>query len=179
MPMHQMMLIATTKCIQELKDGLQIQDCYTGGGQKNMMHNTDIVIFNKTIGADRREVFLPTIINDVCWYGSRSLDGSGAASGKYAVRIPYRSEVEGRKTYVSEVEYARTTLEEKKHLWTLQKNCYVMAFKKSILRGRKELDPVEVLEIGKVIDDFFVVTEYADNTIRGTERTKHWRVGGS
>ena len=144
-----------------------------------MMHNTDIVIFNKTIGADRREVFLPTIIHDVCWYGSRSLDGSGSASGKYAVRIPYRSEVEGRKTYVSEVEYARTTLEEKKHLWTLQKNCYVMAFKKSILRGRKELDPVEVLEIGKVIDDFFVVTEYADNTIRGTERTKHWRVGGS
>ena len=50
---------------------------------------------------------------------------------------------------------------------------------KKTIEGRKELDPVEVLEIGKVIDDFFVVTEYADNTIRGTERTKHWRVGGS
>lgn len=28
-------------------------------------------------------------------------------------------------------------------------------------------------------EDFVTVTEYADNTIRGTDRTKHWRIGGA
>ena len=80
--------------------------------------------------------------------------------------------------YVPEHEYSRLSSEEKKRSWTLQKNSYVMVFREGIIRDRKEFSPEEVLDFGKKYDDFFIVTEYADNTIRGTDFTKHWRVGG-
>ncbi len=143
-----------------------------------MMCNADIIIFNKAVGADRREIFLPTVIRNVCWYGSNALDGSGAATASYKVRIPYQAEVDGRKRYVPEREYARVGGAEKKKLWTLQKNSYAMVFQKGVIGTRNEFDPGEVLDLSKRFDDFFTVTEYADNTIRGTDFTKHWRVGG-
>lgn len=157
---------------------MRILDCYIGGGQKNMIPNADIIIFNKAIGADRREMFLPTVIYNACWYASSSLDNNGSTSGNFKVRIPYRSAIDGRKHYVPEHEYSRLSSEEKKRSWTLQKNSYVMVFREGVIRDRKEFSLEEVLDFGKKYDDFFVVTEYADNTIRGTDFTKHWRVGG-
>lgn len=157
---------------------MRILDCYIGGGQRNMMHNADIIIFNKAVGADRREVFLPTVIYNACWYASSSLDNNGSTSGNFKVRIPYRSATDGRKHYVPEHEYSKLSSEEKKRSWTLQKNSYVMVFREGVIRDRKEFSPEEVLDFGKKYDDFFIVTEYADNTIRGTDFTKHWRVGG-
>lgn len=158
---------------------MQIQGYYTGGGQRNMMQNADIIVFNKAVGADRREVFLPTVIHNVCWYGSRSLDASGSATGSFAVRIPFVAEVEGRKKYKPEREYASASYAEKKHSWTLQKNCYVMMLRKGVIGNRLEFDPDEVLDLSKRCDEFFTVTEYADNTTRGTTSVKHWRIGGS
>ena len=143
-----------------------------------MIPNADIIIFNKAIGADRREMFLPTVIYNACWYASSSLDNNGSTSGNFKVRIPYRSAIDGRKHYVPEHEYSRLSSEEKKRSWTLQKNSYVMVFREGVIRDRKEFSLEEVLDFGKKYDDFFVVTEYADNTIRGTDFTKHWRVGG-
>ena len=144
-----------------------------------MTQNANIIIFNKCIGDDRREIFLPTVIHDVCWYSSRSLDGNGAASGSFAVRVPYKALIEGWKTYTPEREYALASKDEKKHLWTLQKNCYVMIFRQGVIENKTEISPDEVLELSKKYDEFFTVTEYADNTTRGTDTVKHWRIGGS
>ena len=143
-----------------------------------MMHNADIIIFNKAVGTDRREIFLPTIIHDVCWYGSRMLDTSGATDASFKVRIPYIAGVEGRKTYVPEQEYRQASFASKKHSWTLQKNCFVMVFQKGVIESQVEFSSEDVMNLGKRFDEFFTVTEYADNTFRGTPRTKHWRVGG-
>ena len=37
----------------------------------------------------------------------------------------------------------------------------------------------ELAKLSQHDEDFVTVTEYADNTIRGTDRTKHWRIGGA
>lgn len=37
----------------------------------------------------------------------------------------------------------------------------------------------ELAKLRQHDEDFVTVTEYADNTIRGTDRTKHWRIGGA
>ena len=143
-----------------------------------MIQNADIIIFNKAVGIDRREIFLPTIIHGVCWYGSRMLDTSGAADASFKVRIPYTVDIEKRKTYVPEQEYRQASFSAKKHFWTLQKNCFVMIFQKGVIGSRIEFSPEEVMHLSKRFDEFFTVTEYADNTFRGTARTKHWRIGG-
>ena len=42
-----------------------------------------------------------------------------------------------------------------------------------------ELYIEELAKLRQHDEDFVTVTEYADNTIRGTDRTKHWRIGGA
>ena len=37
----------------------------------------------------------------------------------------------------------------------------------------------ELAKLRQHDEDFVTVTEYADNTIRGTGRTKHWSIGGA
>lgn len=158
---------------------MRIQAYYIGGGQRNMMHNADIIIFNKAVGVDRREIFIPTVIRNVCWYESNTLDDSGAATANCTVRIPYRAEVDGRKRFIPEHEYASADNNERKRSWTLQKNSYVMVLQKGVIGNRNTFDPSEVLELSKRYDHFFTITEYADNTVRGTDFVKHWRVCGT
>lgn len=81
--------------------------------------------------------------------------------------------------------------EEAERHWTIQKNAY-------IVRGQLEVagqwvfdtfsfqhgvilkETIEDLaKLRQHDEDFVTITEYADNTLRGTDRTKHWRIGGA
>lgn len=126
------------------------------------MTNSDVTIFNLRIGSDRREKLCATRIMGVSWYGTKGeavSDTDRKGKAKCVIRIPVAATVEAGKQYISEEKYKKLSDEEAERYWTIQKGAY-------IVRGQYD-------------EDFVTVTEYADNTIRGTDRTKHWRIGGA
>ena len=138
-----------------------------------MTINSDVTIFNLRIGADRREKFYATRILGVSWYGSKGQvvsDTVRKGTAQCVIRIPYTAIVEGGKQYISEEEYKKLSDEDAERYWTIQKNAY-------IVRGQLEVE--DLAKLRQHDEDFVTITEYADNTLRGTDRTKHWRVGGA
>lgn len=138
-----------------------------------MTINSDVTIFNLRIGADRREKFYATRILGVSWYESKGQvvsDTVRKGTAQCVIRIPYTATVEGGKQYISEEEYKKLSDEDVEKYWTIQKNAYIM-------RGTYESEiPDNPL---KSVENLVTITEFADNTIRGTNRTKHWRLGGA
>lgn len=145
-----------------------------------MTKNADITIFNKRIDAgERREVFIPTVISGVCWYDVRSMKQSErrrTGEEDFVIRIPYDAEFQENRTYISESEYRNITDEEAKNHWTIQLDSF-------FAKGKYVYDGIismqDISEIRNTNGEFATVIEYADNTVRGTERTKHWRIGGA
>lgn len=144
-----------------------------------------ITIFNLRIDKEtRREVFVPTSISGVSFYGVKQLSVN-ARNGQeirkealsFKIRIPVNAEVKYGKTYVSEEQYSMLSDEEVLKHWTIQKECYI--FETSEVFENK-LFTMEELDLVKRYnnEEFVVVKEYADNTKRGTDATKHWRIGG-
>ena len=138
-----------------------------------MTINSDVTIFNIRIGADRREKFYATRILGVSWYGSKGQvvsDTVRKGTAQCVIRIPYTAIIEGGKQYISEEEYKKLSDEEAERYWTIQKNAYIM---RGTYEGEIPDNPL------KSIENLVTITEFADNTIRGTNRTKHWRIGGA
>lgn len=138
-----------------------------------MTINSDVTIFNLRIGADRREKFHATRILGVSWYGSKGQvvsDTSRKGTAQCVIRIPYTATVEGGKQYISEEEYKKLSDEDVEKYWTIQKNAYIM---RGTYEGEIPDNPL------KSVENLVTITEFADNTIRGTNRTKHWRLVGA
>lgn len=138
-----------------------------------MTINSDVTIFNLRIGADRREKFYATRILGVSWYESKGQvvsDTVRKGTAQCVIRIPYTAIVEGGKQYISEEEYKKLSDEDVEKYWTIQKNAYIM---RGTYEGEMPDNPL------KSVENLVTITEFADNTIRGTNRTKHWRLGGA
>ena len=138
-----------------------------------MTINSDVTIFNLRIGADRREKFYATRILGVSWYESKGQvvsDTVRKGTAQCVIRIPYTAIVEGGKQYISEEEYKKLSDEDVEKSWTIQKNAYIM---RGTYEGEIPDNPM------KSVENLVTITEFADNTIRGTNRTKHWRLGGA
>ena len=138
-----------------------------------MTINSDVTIFNLRIGADRREKFYATRILGVSWYESKGQvvsDTVRKGTAQCVIRIPYTAIVEGGKQYISEEEYKKLSDEDVEKYWTRQKNAYIM---RGTYEGEIPDNPL------KSVENLVTITEFADNTIRGTNRTKHWRLGGA
>lgn len=136
-----------------------------------MTINSDVTIFNLRIGADRREKFYATRIMGVSWYGTKGETVSGTDrkdKAKCVIRIPATATVEAGKQYISEEKYKKLSDEDVEKYWTIQKNAYIM---RGTYEGEIPDNPL------KSIENLVTITEFADNTIRGTNRTKHWRIG--
>ncbi len=132
-----------------------------------MTTDSVITIFNrKKLGG--REALIPTVIKGVTWYDHKASDGGkyGDNTDSYAVRIPYDAECD--KAYIDRLEYSE---EDEDSFWTIQKNDIVV---------RAELYDViyNQSDLTKTQADIFKVTDYADNTIRGSIAVKHWLIGG-
>ncbi len=138
-----------------------------------MTINSDVTIFNIRIGADRREKFYATRIMGVSWYGTKGetvSDTDRKDKAKCVIRIPATATVEAGKQYISEGKYKKLSDEDVEKYWTIQKNAYIM---RGTYEGEIPDNPL------KSIENLVTITEFADNTIRGTNRTKHWRIGGA
>lgn len=138
-----------------------------------MTINSDVTIFNIRIGADRREKFYATRIMGVSWYGTKGetvSDTDRKDKAKCVIRIPATATVEAGKQYISEEKYKKLSDEDVEKYWTIQKNAYIM---RGTYEGEIPDNPL------KSIENLVTITEFADNTIRGTNRTKHWRIGGA
>lgn len=138
-----------------------------------MTINSDVTIFNLRIGADRREKFYATRILGISWYESKGQvvsDTVRKGTAQCVIRIPYTAIVEGGKQYISEEEYKKLSDEDVEKYWTIQKNAYIM---RGTYEGEIPDNPL------KSVKNLVTITEFADNTIRGTNRTKHWRLGGA
>lgn len=138
-----------------------------------MMTNSDVTIFNLRIGADRREKLYATRIMGVSWYGTKGetvSDTDRKDKAKCVIRIPATATVEAGKQYISEEKYKKLSDEDVEKYWTIQKNAYIM---RGTYEGEIPDNPL------KSIENLVTITEFADNTIRGTNRTKHWRIGGA
>ena len=143
-----------------------------------MYVQTAITIFNKRLGADRREVYFPTCIRSASFLENKSsghsTDGAHSQSLAYKLRIPLGAKIQDDKTYVPEAAYKLLDDEAAAKHWTLQTGDYVVPL---------ELDLTEPADAGKVEaladrSQLIAVKEYADNTHRGTAAVKHWRIGG-
>lgn len=164
-----------------------------------MTTNADIVIFNLRIDStERREVFIPTNISEVSYYSVISTDKSGSRgeigrdeSPNFKIRIPIDAVVEDQRTYVPEELYKTLSDEEAREHWTIQKGCYILLgtlykadewkWSEFNLRSGAILKEqiTEMSALQEYRGNFIIVSEYADNTIRGSDKVKHWRIGGS
>lgn len=146
-----------------------------------MITNADITIFNKILGADRRDVYVPTYIYGVSWYASHSDSRTGTsttANSKYVVRIPITARIAGNKQFINADDFydlCDQPIEVRDKFWTIQTGCFVV---KGIVELDNGIDSVDEEEIMMLPNESFNVNSYADNTIRGTKHTKHWRIGG-
>lgn len=145
-----------------------------------MMKNADITIFNTRIGADRRESYCPIRISGVFWYETKAQASSGTdrtGSAKYIIRIPESVATVPERMYISEEKYKKLPDDEAERYWTIQKGTYVIKGQPEDLEN--QIDGNEMQRLLSLHGDFVTITEYADNTVRGTTATRHWRIGGS
>ena len=116
----------------------------------------DITIFNARYDANTRtEVFVPTRIKGASYYESEGVsanDGVWTNQSIYKLRVPLIGAEIGK-------EYLLLTL---------------LDTEKENYTGK---------EIAKISEELglklITVTEYADNTVRGSDIVKHWRIGGA
>lgn len=151
----------------------------------NADHN--ITIFNLRIDKKtRREVFVPTGISGVSFYdvhkvsvASRMGETARTEELAFKIRIPLDAEVQSKRTYLPESQYNGLSDEEALKYWTIQKGCYVFG-----ATVESDMEFITKDELDKLIssadsDEFIIVKEYVDNTKRGTDAVKHWRIGGA
>lgn len=136
-----------------------------------MITNALITIFNRK-RRGRESVLIPTVISDATWfYGRRSSAGQySEGQGSFMVRIPYGADTSG-KTYVEPWEWKDLTDEQASECWTIQMDDIVV-------RGEMSGTVTDQTDITSATEDCFVVNEFANNTIRGSDLVKHWRIGG-
>lgn len=143
---------------------------------------TAITVFNgRTDKANRREVFTPTKISGASYLESKGSGHSHGVTGEmlqYKLRIPFTSVVQDGRIYVGETVYKTLADDEVANFWTLRKGDYIMTTQADDIPEtvtQQELDALAK----RLCADLIRVVEYADNTVRGSEAVKHWRVGGA
>ena len=140
-----------------------------------MYVQTAITVFNKRLGADRREVYFPTCIRSASFLENKSsghsTDGAHSQSLAYKLRIPLGAKIQDGRSYVPAEQYRQLDDEAAVQVWTLQTGDYVLPME---IELTAPVDQAQMEALGQLIR----VKEYADNTIRGSTAVKHWRIGG-
>lgn len=160
-----------------------------------MTTNQDITIFNLRLDkATRREVYIPTNISAVSFTDVRGSAGSASERNdnlRFKIRIPITARIQDGRTYVPEEKYKLLDDEEAKKHWTIQRGCYIITgtlfynsewkfddfdFSSGVITSTLIRDFLDLMQYDH---DIVNVTEYRDNTTRGSDFVKHWRIGGS
>ena len=141
---------------------------------------TVVTVFNARAGSDRREVFMPTVIGGASYQevrGASSSKGVHSESLSFKLRIPIDAKVQDDRSYVGEAAYKALSDDDAKQHWTLRKGDYIIA---GAYEGSEELSQQELDAVAKgMCKELIRIAEYADNTLRGSDAVKHWRIGGA
>lgn len=144
-----------------------------------MLVQTAVTIFNRRLGSGRREVYFPSCISGASYFeGKGSEHSSGVRTERlsYKLRIPKSAEVQDGRGYIGENTYRTLPEEEAEKHWTLQKGDIILARETCLT---EPLDEAAVRRLAaSLAADIITVKEYADNTSRGTDAVRHWRIGG-
>lgn len=154
--------------------------------------NQIITVFNtRTDKEKRREVFIPTNIFGVSFYELDSSKFTGGVRSEEItckIRIPFGSRIEAERTYLPESQYKTLTEEDALFYWTLQKGSYILLASTAATAWRTGAydlgQPVTKEELMALCHEvrytglLITVIEYADNTQRGSQAVRHWRIGG-
>lgn len=141
-----------------------------------MTTNANITIFNaKYDSVTRAERFYPTPISNVSYYESEAVntnDGVWSDQSVYKIRVPLIGSEIG-KDYIPEAEFYKSNTEG----WSLRKGDFVIL---DTYDGEAEsLSATEVKTYAASNGlKLITITEFADNTVRGSDAVKHWRIGG-
>lgn len=154
--------------------------------------NRDIIILNKLIDSEeRREVYVPTNISYASIYDKKTASGSGSyysETESYMMRIPRCSSFQNGRFFVPFPVYDAMTLEEKMGFWTIHNSDLIIVCAESfddINTSAFETVPVtteQAEEIAASISPYknlIRVVSFADNTLRGSQTVRHWRIGGA
>ena len=145
-----------------------------------MTVNVRVTIFNRRLGADRRDQYFPTVLSSASYLEARSSAASAGVNMEalsFKLRIPAGATAEDGRTYVSEAAYKALTDEEAAAHWTIQKGDILLT---QALPGRKPMTEEELKKLAAgSCCDVIHVKEYADNTLRGSDAVRHWRIGGN
>lgn len=138
-----------------------------------MICNASITIVNRKRDDERNEILMPTVIRAVSWHSSNDANGGNSVSSHDAVkvRIPIDADF-GGKTYVPRVVYDAMSIEEAEAHWTL-------AERDIVIRGEVGGEEISQTRLAEQFPELFLINSYSDNTDLGTDRIRHWRVGGS
>lgn len=145
-----------------------------------MTKNANIIVLNKYLGEDRRDMYYPTFISCVFWHEVdtiRRYENSMSDDIGVVVRITEDSAIADGKTYIEPYEYDRLTASEKANYWTIQTG------KTIIMKANEDVyseliggcDYTAIKEIGR---KFVTAMEFSDNTDMGY-MLKHYRIGGA
>lgn len=136
-----------------------------------MITNANITIFNKR-ASNRTHVFYPTVICGVCFVHKHARTGGAEeeTSDDYIIRIPKTAtinNVSAFNTYLPQEGYRE--LEDPTGYWTIQKD--------DIILMGTGLTSVE--DVKNSDREYCLVTEWQDDTTRGSDAVKHYRIGGA
>lgn len=141
-----------------------------------MITNCDVTLFNARYDAnERRNIYVPTVIKGVSLALAQGTSGSFdsmSTTRNARIRIPIDADTEG-KTYVDEVTYSNMDDEEASRHWTIQNSDVFVTM---------EVHPEEEIRDPSLLNHLYghayTVNSFADNTTRGIQSMKHWRMGG-
>lgn len=153
--------------------------------------NRDIILLNKRLDSKtRRDVYIPTQISGVTVYDYRQSTRDGGhvtGTDTYMIRIPIDAKFEDGRTYMPEEYYDILTDEQALRSWTLHNEDMIIICREQMEDVDDELYdtmPIDPLEAEQLVNEVgynkkaVIITEYADNTLRGSDIVRHWRIGG-
>ena len=142
-----------------------------------MTTNADITIFNAVYDSTtRNEKFIPTVIRNVSLFVAETAntnDGVWTEQSSYKIRVPYLdATIEGVREYVPQERYTGDS-----STWTLRHGDLIALGVYASDTASLTRDAAIEWASGAGVK-MISISDYADNTIRGSDATKHWRIGG-
>lgn len=155
----------------------------------------DIILLNKRLDKEsRRDVYVPVQISSVSVYDNRqSSEGGGfhSLSDSFKIRIPADSPTENGRSYLPETQYDSLDNAALSGYWTLHTEDSIILCAEpfeDVNTALYEVDEngfISEEAVKQLAEDLgfqkevIRITGYADNTLRGSNKVKHWRIGGA
>lgn len=136
-----------------------------------------ITVYNKKLGPDRMDIYVPTRISAASYAESRGSIHKAKDTEEtldYMLRIPVGADIQDGRRYAPEDVYRRTS--DVSDLWTLSQLDLVTLGEPVVTGPSTEREIKEAAAAAGV--DVITIQEYADNTHRGSRLVQHWRIGG-